>query len=267
MKKTLKTLMALMFVATSATANIYDECEAAVDANNLDEVKKLSATIQELDRIPVANLIAARVCVSAAIGEPMVYVKKTKSFIPLAEFEARNAQKALSEAEKAAERIALEKLKSDLMSTIAVVEKRAACVDAKSFKINDELEAISKQFEQRNEQLIFDDTHQACTKLYSSDKSAAMLNQNCIAAFQRMGHPNLVFLEAEQKDALITELSILIDLRKSLASELADTKVKVLVAEGGKREETFKNEMTQNLADDLEANSCAEFGYEGVYLD
>jgi len=267
MKRLFYTIMTLICLVTTANADIYDDCDNAISANNTDKVKKLSATIQELDQIPVANLIAARLCVSAAVGEPMVYVKKTKSFIPLSEFEARNAQKAVSEAEKAAERIALEKLKSDLMSAIAVVEKRAACVDAKSFKINDELETISRQFEQRNEQLIFDDTHQACTKLYSSDKSAAMLNQNCFAAFQRMGHPNLVFLEAEQKDALITELSILIDLRNSLASELVDTKVKLLAAEGGERDETFKNEKTQNSADDLEAKSCAEFGYEGVYLD
>ena len=249
MKRLFYTIMTLICLVTTANADIYDDCDNAISANNTDKVKKLSATIQELDQIPVANLIAARLCVSAAIGEPMVYVKQTKSFIPLAEFEAKST------------------LKSDLMSTIAVVEKRAACVDAKSFKINYELEAISKQFEKINEQLIFDDTHQACTKLYSSDKSAAMLNQNCFAAFQRMGHPNLVFLEAEQKDALITELSILIDLRNSLASELVDTKVKLLAAEGGERDETFKNEKTQNSADDFEAKSCAEFGYEGVYLD
>jgi len=263
MKRIVYTVMTLICLVTTANADIYDDCENAISANNTDKVKSLSATIQEMDRIPVANLIAARLCVSAAIGEPMVFVKKTKSFITLAEFEGRNAQKALSEAEKAAERIALEKLKSDLVSTIAVVEKRAACVDARSFKINDELEAISKQFEQRNEQLIFDDTHQACTKLYSSDKSAAMLNQNCIAAFQRMGHPNLVFSEAELRATFIAELSGLVTLRASLKEELMEAKAKLLEAEGVVTEEGFN----QQIANDLEAKSCAEFGYEGVYLD
>ena len=28
-----------------------------------------------------------------------------------------------------------------------------------------------------------------------------------------------------------------------------------------------KEDFNQQLADDLEAKSCAEFGYEGVYLD
>jgi len=245
MKRLFYTIMTLICLVTTANADIYDDCDNAISANNTDKVKKLSATIQELDQIPVANLIAARLCVSAAIGEPLVYVKKTKSFIPLAEFEAKST------------------LKSDLMSTIAVVEKRAACVDARSFKINDELEAISKQFEQRNEQLIFDDTHQACTKLYSSDKSAAMLNQNCIAAFQRMGHPNLVFSEAELRATFIAELSGLVTLRASLKEELMEAKAKLLEAEGVVTEEDFN----QQLADDLEAKSCAEFGYEGVYLD
>ena len=245
MKRLFYTIMTLICLVTTANADIYDDCDNAISANNTDKVKKLSATIQELDQIPVANLIAARLCVSAAVGEPMVYVKQTKSFIPLAEFEAKST------------------LKSDLMSTIAVVEKRAACVDARSFKINDELEAISKQFEQRNEQLIFDDTHQACTKLYSSDKSAAMLNQNCIAAFQRMGHPNLVFSEAELRATFIAELSGLVTLRASLKEELMEAKAKLLEAEGVVTEEDFN----QQLADDLEAKSCAEFGYEGVYLD
>ena len=50
-----------------------------------------------------------------------------------------------------------------------------------------------------NKSLILDDTHKACTELYSSDKSAAMLNQTCIDAFKLMGHPNLVFSETEQR--------------------------------------------------------------------
>ena len=253
-------VMALICLVTTANADIYDDCAAAISANNIDEVKKLSAAIQELSRIPVTKLIAARLCVSAAMGEPMVYIKKDKSFIPRAEFAASNA-------EKAADRIALQKLESDLISTIAEVEKRAACVNAKSFRINDELKAIDERFEQRNEQLIFDDTHHACSELYSSNKSSAMLNQTCVAAFQRVGHPNLVFLEAGQRTTLTTELSKLVELRNSLTSELLDTKVQLIAVEGGKADETLKKERAQKLADHLEAKSCAEFGYENVYLD
>jgi len=90
-----------------------------------------------------------------------------------------------------------------------------------------------------------------------------MLNQTCVEAFQRMGHPNLVFSEAELRAAFIAELSGLVTLRASLKEELMEAKAKLLEAEGVVTEEDFN----QQLADDLEAKSCAEFGYEGVYLD
>ena len=146
---------------------------------------------------------------------------------------------------------------------ITNLEKRAACVSAKSFQTNAKLEAISKRFEQSNNTLILDDTHEACTELYSSNKSAAMLNQTCVEAFQRMGHPKLVFSEAEPRAEFTAELSGLVTLKTSLEEELMEARVKLLEAEGVVTEEGFN----QQLADDLEANSCAEFGYEGVYLD
>tara|TARA_R110001632_G_C11298032_1_gene413513 strand:+ start:413 stop:1204 length:792 start_codon:yes stop_codon:yes gene_type:complete len=263
MKRLLYPLLALMFISTVANANIYDDCEAAVSTNDLDEVKKLAVTIQRFNTIAVSNLIAARLCVSTALGEPMVYMANTKSFITLVEFEAINAKKALSEAEKEAERIALEKLKSQLNATIAQLEKRTTCVSAKSSQTNAELEAINKRFEQSNKTLIIDDTHEACTELYFSDKSAAMLNQTCVDAFQRMGHPNLVFSESEQKAVSSAELIGLLELEADLEEELMGARVKLLEVDGVVTEQAFN----QQLADDLEAKSCAEFGYEGVYLD
>ena len=46
-----------------------------------------------------------------------------------------------------------------------------------------------------------------------------------------------------------------------------ETKVKLLEADGIVTEEAFNQKVSQQIADDLEAKSCAEFGYEGVYLD
>jgi septal ring factor EnvC (AmiA/AmiB activator) len=267
MKRLLYPLLALMFISTTANANIYGDCEAAISANDLDEVKKLAVTIQRFNTIAVSNLIAARLCVSTALGEPMVYMANTESFITLVEFEAINAKKALSEAEKEAERIALEKLKSQLKAAIANLEKRTSCVRAKSSRTGTELDAINKRFEKSNQSLILNDTHEACTKVYSSDKAKAMLNQTCVDAFQRMGHPNLVFSESEQKAVFSAELMGLLELEADLEEELMETKVKLLEADGIVTEEAFNQKVSQQLADDLEAKSCGEFGYEGVYLD
>lgn len=134
---------------------------------------------------------------------------------------------------------------------------------AKSFQTNAKFEAISERFEQSNKTLILDDTYDACTELYSSDKSAAMLNQTCVEVFPRMGHPNLVFSEAELRTTFAAELLGLVTLETSLEEELMVAEVKLLEAEGVITEEGFN----QRVADDLEANSCAEFGYEDVDLD
>ncbi len=54
-----------------------------------------------------------------------------------------------------------------------------------------------------------------------------------------------------------------ISLEANLQAELIKTKVKLLEVDGVVTEQAFN----QQLADDLEAKSCAEFGYKGVYLD
>jgi hypothetical protein len=72
-----------------------------------------------------------------------------------------------------------------------------------------------------------------------------------------------VFSETEQRATFNAELSGLVALETSLAEELMEARVKLLETEGVVTGEDFN----QQLVDDLEANSCAEFGYEGVYLD
>ena len=280
MKKLLYPLLALMFISTVANANIYDDCEAAVSANDLDEVKKLATTLQRFTTISPLDQAVATLCVSTALGKSVIF-RAAKGFINLAEEAEKEAAKAAelelkakaeakrleleakAEAKAEAERLELEKLKSQLNATIAQLEKRTSCVRAKSSQTNAELEAINKRFEQSNKTLIIDDTHEACTELYFSDKSAAMLNQTCVDAFQRMGHPNLVFSESEQKAVSSAELIGLLELEADLEEELMGAKVKLLEADGVVTEQAFN----QQLADDLEAKSCAEFGYKGVYLD
>lgn len=273
MMKLLYSLAALMFIATTANANIYDDCNTAIGANDLDKVKKLAATLQRFSSISPFDQPVANLCVSTALGKVVVF-RGVKGFVNLAEekiaqaaeaarLELEATAKAEAEAKAKAARLELEKIKSKLTATIIQLEKRTSCIRAKRSQTNAELEAINLRFEQSNKSLILDDTHEACTELYSNDKSAAMLNQTCIEAFQRMGHPNLVFSEQMQKAIFNAELSGLVALETSLEEELMEARVKLLEAEGVVTKEDFN----QQLADDLEAKSCAEFGYEGVYLD
>jgi hypothetical protein len=260
--KLLYSLTISMFISTTVNANIYDDCNTAIGANDLDRVKKLAATLQRFTSISPFDQPVANLCVSTALGKVVVF-RGVKGFVNLAEEKIAQAAEAEAEAKAKAERLELETIKSKLTATITQLEKRTSCVRAKRSQTNGELEAINIRFEQSNKLLILDDTHEACTELYSSEKSAAMLNQTCIDAFKLMGHPNLVFSETEQRATFKAELSGLVTLETSLEEELMEARVKLLETEGVVTEEGFN----QQIANDLEANSCAEFGYEGVYLD
>ena len=260
--KLLYSLTISMFISTTVNANIYDDCNTAIGANDLDRVKKLAATLQRFTSISPFDQPVANLCVSTALGKVVVF-RGVKGFVNLAEEKIAQAAEAEAEAKAKAERLELETIKSKLTATITQLEKRTSCVRAKRSQTNAELEAINIRFEQSNKSLILDDTHKACTELYSSDKSAAMLNQTCIDAFKLMGHPNLVFSETEQRATFNTVLSGLVALETILEEELMAARVKLLETEGVVTEEGFN----QQLLNDLEANSCAEFGYEGVYLD
>jgi len=305
MKKLLYPLLALMFISTTANASGQQsiwKCASAIKADDLNLARTHAADVIILSPIfGEAILNKAAECLDYAFGSGWEYDKTLNALVngnkevnaitskilnedqnaryyqlvsdlvyltenarkQLKEADERRMKLAKAEVKAEVERLELEELKLRLTATIAKLEKRASCVRAKSSQTNAELDAISMLFEQTNKSLILDDTHRACTELYSSDTSAAMLNQTCVEAFQRMGHPNLVFSETEQKSIFKAELSGLVALETSLEEELMEARVKLLEAEGVVTKEDFN----QQLADDLEAKSCAEFGYEGVYLD
>mgnify|MGYP003676427073 CR=1 FL=1 len=270
MKKLLYSILALIFISSTANANIYDDCEAAVSANDLDKVKKLAEAIKQSPKIPVSKLKTARLCVSTAAGEPMIFISATKSFISLVEYEALNAKKSLSDSEKIAEhraqqreeqakRIALKAMKEKA----AKLRKQLSCMNIKSSEIITKVEAIEKQNQDTNNFLILQDTHKSCSILYGDNKSAAMLNQSCIDAFKSMGHPSLVLGEVERKSVYSNELSGLMSSIANAQKTLEGILVTLLEAESN----DGKTVAQQSAAYLREAKSCAEFGYEGVYLD
>jgi hypothetical protein len=99
--------------------------------------------------------------------------------------------------------------------------------------------------------------------LYRDKKSAAMLNQSCIDAFKSMGHPSLVLAEVERKSVYSNELSGLMSSIANTQKTLEEILVTLLEAENNDGNTVAQ----QNAAYLREAKSCAEFGYEGIYLD
>ena len=286
----------------SASVNDILRCGPAVGSENLDLAREKASKIIIMSPILGDGLQAKAIkCVDYAFGNGWAYDKNLKALIngsqevnlftatlltedqnayyyrlvsdlayltekakkQLKAADERQKELAKAEAKAEAERIALLRLQSQLKAAIANLEKRTSCVRAKSSRTGTELEAINKRFEKSNQSLILNDTHEACTELYSNEKSEVMLNQTCIDAFQRMGHPNLVFSESEQKAVSSAELMGLLELEADLEETLLETTVKLLESDGVLTEQAFN----QQLADELEAKSCAEFGYEGVYLD
>ena len=306
MKKLLGSAIILITLSfgNTASASVNDilRCGPAVGSENLDLAREKASKIIIMSPILGDGLQAKAIkCVDYAFGNGWAYDKNLNALINGSQEvnlftatllnEDQNAhyyrlvsdlayltenakkqlkaaderRKELAKAEVKAEaeiRLKLEKLLSQLRAA-ANLEKRTSCVRAKSSQTGAELDAINKRFEKSNQSLILNDTHEACTELYSSEKVEAMLNQTCVDAFQRMGHPNLVFSESEQKAVFSAELVGLKELEAELEAELIKTKVKLLESDGVVTEQAFN----QQLADDLEAKSCGEFGYEGVYLD
>ena len=283
-KPKLKTVICsgLIFLGLATTASALTKAEkvsACLDSPlSDDEEKTLLTDIDSWVNIYADSVrLNSAACYTKLTGEPAKFVNgigivsgETTLEDMLKDKESieneRLAREAIAKAErlkKEAERVALEKSKIQLEAEMKKLQKQVSCVSVRTLIIGTELEAISERFQQSNQLLILNDTHSACTELYSNEKSEAMLNLTCVDVFERMGHPDLAFSESEIKATLSAEIIDLINLQANLEKDLLDTKTKILEAKGIVKDKTFN----QKLADGLAAKSCAEFGYEGVYLD
>ena len=273
-----QTLITVLFLALASpsSAYVYDACEAAITKGDTAKIQEFADIILETKIISPRVREKAENCVSAASNTRMVF--RQLRWVEASEQQKVEAAEAKRKKEVAAEKRqrevkrqkiaadARQKVKDQLTSLNAdlrKLEKQQSCVRAKSSNTSIELDGITKRFEQKNQSLILNDMNEVCTKLYASKKSEALLNQSCVDAFNQMGHPNLVFSEGEQKAVLSAEVVSLLLLELSLNKDILDTKIKILEVDGIMTEQAFN----QKMSDDLAAKSCAEFGYEGVYLD
>ena len=247
MKKLMYSILALIFISSTANANIYDDCEAAVGANELAEVKKLAATIQSFNNISSANRTAANLCVSTALGEEMSFSSGSQSFITKAKLEALQNKGLVLEAAKAQK---------------AKLQKQLSCINAKDAQTRNRIASIDQEFQHINNALILQGTHAACSELYATERSSVMRNQSCLEAFKELGHPDLIDTMNEPKSVYFDELLELKNLEITVRREFNIASDEVLNLNVNKAKITKNNDPLNQ-----ERKSCAEFGYEGVYLD
>ena len=143
------------------------------------------------------------------------------------------------------------------------LQKQIACVSVVISQAHDNIEALDAKINKENQSLIVLDTHKACVSLYVTDQPAAMLNQSCIQAFQKIGHPKLPVEKSDAKSALSKELSELMELNDRLTDSLLDTTTKYLELD---RTETIGG-IDEAVQQEMAAKSCAEFGYDNINLD
>lgn len=262
-------LVALLLPAKSVMADIYDDCDAAISEGNAAEVVNIANNIQRFNTISPRSLAKAEACVSASVGVPMVYsslgwielsdreaIKATKAAEEAARLEAEAAAEAAAEAE----RIERQRVQSELDTEFAKLQKHNACILAKSSELLSDIEAVDNQNNETNNSLIINDTYSACSELYLKDKSSVMLNQSCIDAFKRLGHPNLVLAKSSFTDQLV-ELSTL---RANLVMEQNEVRDALRTFLGLSNLQDISSAALEALK---EEKLCAEFGYEGIYRD
>jgi hypothetical protein len=195
----------------------------------------------------------------------MVY--SSLGWIKLSYREAMAATKAAEEAARLeaqaaaeAELIERRRLQSELETELAKLEKHNSCISAKRSELLSDIEAVDIQNNETNNSLIINDTYSACSELYLKDESSVMLNQSCIDAFKRLGHPNLVLAGDELKSSFMDQLGELSTLRANLVMEQNKVTDALRTFMG------FLNSQDIRSAA-LEEKSCAEFGYQGIYRD
>ena len=209
--------------------SIFDMCVSHIDRGELEAARQLAQKMKSFTGISQSNYSKAEICMN------LIGLKPPE---PLRE---------VVESEK--------DLKGQLV-------KQLACVDAKMLQVEGYIDAIKQRLDEENKVLIVSDTYIACSELYKSDKSEAMLNSSCINAFHKLGHPNLADTESNERDAYLSQLDDLTELRNSLV----DKTQKALV-------DLFKSDAPNHSGASTEVvvatqnRSCSEFGYEGLSID
>lgn len=166
------TLLLWISAATPGFANVYDDCQAAIDAGDTARAKEITKVIQRFTTVPSPdNLLVGANCFTFATGQQHVYSLSAGAFILSTEEEyaIMEAQRQNAENRKEQERLAAERLAAQ-----QIMEELAAAV---------ELARIERV------QAVWLAVEQACHDLYEDDPVLTLTNETCIKVFLEAGLP------------------------------------------------------------------------------
>lgn len=245
------------------------KCSQALSEGDQEQAAQLAAEVGLLINIFSGSLKTGGVqCLDAVYGQGWYYDEVSGSFLNNDPMILQKSLAGLSDSDLQERKAKLDSVRKGieerlLKADTAKIEKHVACVGVKISDAINDIRALDDAVNQANQSLIALDTYEACASLYETDKSAAMLNQNCIEAFKRNGHPNLQVDESAAKLILSNELNDLTELKDQLDETLLAARIKILEIDGAIVSGGIELAAKQAVED----KSCGEFGYENVYLD
>jgi len=235
-------LTAGIITASSASADIYSDCEDAIKRGDTSAVQVMAGNIQRFKTIPFRSQALAEACVSAGVGSEVVFESNKGEFILLAELEERTAQgKKSREANEEAERVAAEEEAVRAAGEKEAVRRRVCELRVVVNKTNQTLQlAEVAQQGKRIEALAA--TIKECSAWLESDARAALTNDVCNSFFSSGGLPNSEIsgpTASETLQAEITnknanaELKFLIEFGVSLVMTYTAMAAEMELSEGG----------------------------------
>jgi hypothetical protein len=170
-------LLCIIFSNTTAKADIYMDCLAAIKRSDTAEVERLAQKIMDYVQIfqpPAQALEIGSQCVSSAKGKEYTFDENSKQFLSREQLE-ENAAAQIEE-----NRLAEEKRVEDQRREAARIQQENE---------NQRLEAEAQALKEAQTMEVLLAVKDACKELYFDDPSQALTNNICLDVFLETGLP------------------------------------------------------------------------------
>ena len=178
----LQVLICLLLLSGAALADVYADCQKAIEAGDKAEAEELSALILRFNSLSVANQTAGAACLSYAKGKKYTYDIVLEAFVEPAQAEAilkkKRDEAAAKEAKVAGRRAAGKKIEAEREAIAAATRIRIA-----------EERAKRKAAQDAKIQAVWERVKEVCGALYADDPTEALTRKVCLDLFLVTGLP------------------------------------------------------------------------------
>jgi hypothetical protein len=220
-------------LASSASADIYSDCEDAISRGDDAAVQRMVSRIRTFGYVAMGRHTAANICVSEGMGREMVFQRGSGQFIPLEEYEGIRSQEAAAQAAREAEAKAVNARICELQEVLAETNLTI-------------LEAEAAQQDRRVDTLAA--TIQECSSWFNSDPRSALTNDICNSIFVSGGLPNSEVSGPSTSEILLAEL----------INENASTELEILIETGMLLETLEQMAKQRGISEDGDPYDCDE---------